>query len=152
MGMLDECILWTGTRTTNGYGRARCNGEPLGAHVLAWVVANGPVPPGMYVCHRCDVRLCVNVSHLWLGTPGDNMRDAAAKGRLPTGTTWHEVNGPRPTGREHPRPLAKLTEADVRSIRGEAASSTHQALAQQYGVSRSAISDIIRRRRWAWVE
>lgn len=148
--MLDECTLHPGA-PGNGYGVVRFGGRQIGAHVRAWVVAHGPVPPGMVVCHRCDVPLCVNVDHLWLGTQGDNVRDAAAKGRLLTGAAWRAVERHLPTGRAHPRPRARLTEADVRAIRSEAATSTQRALAQRYGVGPSVISRIVNRKAWGWV-
>lgn len=75
------CLVWTGGRTSQGYGVAG------GAYVhrLAWEETNGrPVPTGMVVCHSCDNPPCCNPDHLWIGTQGDNVRDAAAKGRLDT--------------------------------------------------------------------
>jgi hypothetical protein len=40
---------------------------------------HGPIPPGLCVLHRCDVRPCINPDHLFLGTQKDNMADLAAK-------------------------------------------------------------------------
>lgn len=34
------------------------------------------------VCHRCDYHRCCNPAHLWIGTQGDNIRDARDKGFL----------------------------------------------------------------------
>lgn len=42
----------------------------------------GPIPEGMNVCHTCDVTLCVNVQHLFLGTQLENVADCADKGRM----------------------------------------------------------------------
>lgn len=42
------------------------------AHIKAWVDANGPVPEGMEIEHRCKRRNCRAVHHLMLVTRGDN--------------------------------------------------------------------------------
>jgi hypothetical protein len=85
---LGPCHLWIGNKSNRtGYGsiqtgrRSDHTLRSVGAHRLAWELANGPIPVGQLVCHRCDNTLCVNVAHLFLGTHGDNARDRAAKGR-----------------------------------------------------------------------
>ena len=35
----------------------------------------------MFVCHSCDNRKCINVEHLFLGSPKDNTRDMMSKNR-----------------------------------------------------------------------
>jgi hypothetical protein len=78
------CWLWTGaTGGTSGYGKfydtqTRRN---LWAHRASWVLHCGPIPDGMLVLHKCDVRVCVNPDHLFLGTYVDNVADMIAKGR-----------------------------------------------------------------------
>lgn len=79
------CLIWQGSLDRRGYGGVRRAGKLWSAHRYAWWLANGDIPPGMYVLHRCDTPACVRPSHLFLGTQGDNMRDAKAKGRLATG-------------------------------------------------------------------
>lgn len=75
------CLLWGGSLDTGGYGVVMVEGRPVKAHRVAWTVANGPIPDGLRVLHTCDVRNCIEPSHLWLGTQGDNIRDMWQKGR-----------------------------------------------------------------------
>lgn len=51
------------------------------AHRVAWELEYGSIPEGMLVCHHCDVKSCQNPTHLFLGTPLDNMQDRDQKGR-----------------------------------------------------------------------
>jgi hypothetical protein len=81
----DGCWEWQGVRKTEGYGRwgvgIKAYGHGGVAHRMSWILANGPIPAGMLVCHRCDNPPCVRPDHLFLGTAVDNNRDRDAKGR-----------------------------------------------------------------------
>src|SRR5690348_6874526 len=81
IGTPDECWLWQGE--TNGtYGRVRNHrGPSWSSHRLAWRLTFGAIPEGLCVLHKCDVPLCCNPAHLFLGTLLDNNRDMFAKGR-----------------------------------------------------------------------
>ncbi len=75
------CLLWIGPRSgtfSTGYGLW---GRRQYAHHEAYKRANGEIPRGLVVCHRCDTPLCVEPEHLFLGTRADNQRDMATKGR-----------------------------------------------------------------------
>lgn len=127
------CHIWLGARTSHGYGTLRVHGKTTTAHRLAYRMSKGDVPSGLYVCHSCDRKHCVNPEHLWLGTAQDNMDDKVAKGRHVT-LAGEDV------------PNAKLTDALVREIRSSSEPGT--VIAKRLGVSDSNISRI--RRRLAW--
>jgi len=76
------CWEWNGYRRKPlGHGQFSLNQLSVLAHRVSWEFHNGPIPEGLFVCHKCDVAHCVNPDHLFLGTGKDNMRDCAAKGR-----------------------------------------------------------------------
>lgn len=139
--MDDKCILWTGLTAYNGYGKAYVGmGKYVGAHRHAWITAHGTIPDGMCVCHHCDVRACINVNHLYLGTPKDNARDRDERGRANT-----------VRGSSHA--LAKLTERDVLEIRARAdARETYASIAVRFGVTRENIGSVVNRKTWKHVE
>lgn len=129
------CWLWAGglARGT-GYGSFWVSGENQGTHRFSWEFHHGPIPAGLCVCHKCDVRLCVNPDHLFLGTKADNTRDMLQKQR--------GISGER-------HPLSKLTAEQVAVIRQRWANGEHQNhLAQEFGVSASMVFSIVHRHRW----
>jgi hypothetical protein len=77
----DACWPWVGVILGNGYGSLTAFNKADTAHRVSWMLANGPIPTGLFVCHKCDVRSCVNPAHLFIGTAKDNTRDMIAKGR-----------------------------------------------------------------------
>ncbi len=94
----DGCLIWQGPPQPNGYGCLKVDGRKTDVHRHAYVVAYGDIPLGLCVCHTCDVRLCVEPTHLFLGTRDANNKDMAAKGRART------INGEKthcPQGHEY---------------------------------------------------
>jgi Autographiviridae endonuclease len=131
------CWIWMACLDADGYGffSAAPRGTPKRAHRFAYARLHGPIPPGLCVCHRCDVPSCVNPSHLFLGTPRVNNDDKIRKGRQIHGV---QVN------------TAKLSEAQVREIRATAG--TLMEVATQYGVTDVLVSLIRRRKIWKHVQ
>jgi hypothetical protein len=78
----DACWVWSGTLTVSGYGVVSAERFRKLAHRLSWELHRGPIPAGVFVCHRCDNPPCCNPDHLFLGSNADNIRDAAKKKRL----------------------------------------------------------------------
>lgn len=119
---LSDCWFWGGALNTLGYGTDGKNK----AHRKAWELFNGPIPEGMSVLHKCDVRCCVNPAHLFLGTQEDNIRDMVAKGRNRTGNLSGEAN-----------PMSVLTGERVRQMRcvRKDTGATYKEIARQFGVS-----------------
>ena len=81
--MPDErgCLIWSGSKTVERYGRLVKKGKRYLASRLTYERFKGRVPDGLEVCHSCDNPPCVNPDHLFLGTTKDNARDRQAKGR-----------------------------------------------------------------------
>lgn len=129
------CWEWQKYIDAQGYGQMQLHGKVVRTHRAAWILLVGEIPKGMFVCHKCDNRKCINPSHLFLGSQADNLKDAAQKGRMRRGG-------------QHG--MARLTEREVQEIRmlGKAEGVTHPYIARMFGVTRQAIQSIISRRTW----
>lgn len=126
-------------QTESSYGKVSVGGgRTVSAHRLAWELANGPIPEGLVVRHKCDVPRCVRPDHLELGTPAENSRDMTDRVRQARG----ERQG-----------SSKITADDVRAMRAAAGGGTpHRVLAARYGVSKSEVSAVVIGRKWQHIE
>jgi len=77
----NECWEWMAGKDKDGYGRFRYGRQKARSNKVAWIIANGPIPEGLWVLHHCDNPSCVNPKHLYLGTNKENCRDRAERGR-----------------------------------------------------------------------
>ena len=124
----EGCWLWTRSITNSGYGDIGRTPYEKGwlAHRLSWAIHNGPILDGLYVLHTCDVRLCVNPDHLFLGTHQDNMNDMEEKGRR------RVLSGEK-------SPVHRLTDKQIREIRaryeGIPYHNNSRELAQEFGIT-----------------
>ena len=99
-----SCWWWTSIRQGRGYGFFNPDATYLGrkqhggilAHRFAFFLVHGQIPPGRFICHRCDNKLCVNPAHLFVATPKENSLDMVKKGRHVGGP-----NRPRYPARDH---------------------------------------------------
>ena len=73
-----DCWIWTGAKISTGYGSIGA-GAPskrtLLAHRVAYELANGPIPAGMVIDHKCHVPACVNPEHLRVVTQQKNVEN-----------------------------------------------------------------------------
>lgn len=125
------CWIWMRAVDRDGYGMSWKNGKSIRAHRAVWEAFNGLIPKGQNLLHRCDTPSCCNPNHLFLGTCGDNSKDMVCKNRQAIG----EHNG-----------QAKITSKDVIAIRSD--DRLHREIAEDYGISRSAVTLIKANKKW----
>ncbi len=129
----DGCWTWRGDTDRAGYGVFQYRGRKYGAHELALSFATGEKRiSSLDTCHECDNPSCVNPDHLRFDTRKSNVDDMVRRGR-------------------QARP-GRLSDSEIVLIRERRAAGARQSdLAEQFGVSASLISMIVRGLRWTYV-
>ena len=152
------CWLWIGTWDfpsggqrpgSTVYGRIEYKGRQTRPHRVAYDMERHEIPRGLVVRHKCDVSMCVNPDHLEIGTHQDNINDMIERGRM------HGDPVPIPKGPKNPllaaeaNGRAKLSQGQVDEIRARRAfGESCQAIASDFGVTKSYVSKVARRIRW----
>lgn len=148
---MSGCWLWPRSVDASGYGKV---GVPGGgwdrAHRLSYQVHVGPIPPGLFVLHKCDTPACANPDHLYAGTKSENAWDRERRGR-----------GNHPSGDDHAarripgmhagtkNGRSKLTPELVRELRSMRASGVPvKDLSKKFGICDVAVYDIVNRKLW----
>lgn len=127
---VNDCWIWIAS--SNGrYGKT------YKANRVAWELYKKEDPKNLHVLHTCDISLCVNPDHLFLGTHQDNMKDMLLKDRNNCGIGE----------KQH---LSKLTEKEVKEIRKKYKGEWGEQpiLAKEYKVTQATIYYIVNNKTW----
>lgn len=131
-----ECWLWTASLDSYGYGHMRIGLNLMTASRISWIIYKGPITKGMHVLHTCDVRSCVNPSHLYLGTHKQNMKDMKERNRL---VLPKILKG----SFNHNCKLSSKEILKIKDLKKNSPKTTYLFLANAFGVSTTTISRII---------
>lgn len=151
--VVDEngCHIWQGvTNPSTGYGTMAVGStKKMGAHRFAWSLKFGEIPKGLEVCHRCDVRTCCNVDHLFLGTRKENLADMRRKGRHAHGDRHWTKTADR-AARSAAR--GTITAETAKAIRVTYAKGklSQTELAEKFGVGRSLVCAVLAGKTWKY--
>jgi hypothetical protein len=128
-----ECWECT-SHTTDSYGYPIIKKEGKSITIFRYFYKKyiSDVPKGMVIRHTCDNRMCINPSHLIVGTQEDNVADRVLRGRSATGIS-------------HGR--SKLTPEQVLFIRNNLDVKVSK-LAKNYCVDPKAIRDVRNGKTW----
>lgn len=132
-----SCWIWTSKNQASGYGRLKIKGKHISVHRFSYELHKGKIPVGLFVCHSCDNRLCVNPDHLWLGTNTDNIRDMEKKGR-----------SKHPNKENHWK--SKFSISDIKKIREKYKTGyfSKKELAKEFGTCKSNMASILQNKTW----
>jgi len=137
----EECLFWPYTKNKHGYAVMARHGQKRSmlVHRLACEARHGPPPtPEHQAAHSCGKgsAACVNPSCTRWDDQKGNESDKLKHG---TRIRGEEAN-------------SKLSEAQVREIRAAKGQITQVELAKLFSVRPETISNVWRRKTWAWLD
>jgi hypothetical protein len=129
----DGCWVWKGMKNNSGYGMFNKNQKSILAHRFSYETFCGFILEGMFICHSCDNKVCVNPAHLFMGTAKDNTDDMIRKNRH---HFWKK--------------LTPHKVIEIRKLLSEG--KPNLSIGEMFGVSRSMISAIKKGQAWTHVK
>jgi len=136
---LSSCWYWSGSLDSGGYGMLGKNK----AHRISWILFFGDIPEKTMVLHKCDIPICVNPEHLFLGNQAINMKNMQQKKR--------GKNGPPRKGEIHP--LAILTNEKVQKMRDTRKHTgiSYKKLAEEFNVTTMTAYRAVNKQSWSHI-
>ncbi|RWL14840.1 MAG: hypothetical protein EOR57_31335 [Mesorhizobium sp.] len=131
-----ECLIWPFGKTSDGYGKIDVDGRTTRVSRVLCEKAHGPPPTPTHVAaHSCGKGRsgCVTKRHVRWATHQENEDDKS-------------LHGTRPNGESHW--FAKLTAAQVASIRALQGKATQKEIGEMFGVDRSLVGLIHNGKIW----
>jgi hypothetical protein len=146
----NQCWEWNGARSGSGYGQFWDGTRNIPAH---WFLLDSHPSKGMEACHKCDNKLCVKPSHIFIGSRSDNMKDMVNKNRHNTKPGCLAMLKVRKVKNGQNNHECKLTEEQAIIAKGcPLKKGTASILARKFGVSLTVICDIRKGKRWSHLE